>query len=229
MTLPLSPFTIRLLAVLLFVLAMAAPVRGQSNPGAARQGGFAGVTFVPQFNFDGVTFDGQTVYKEIDGEELAFLPRVEKQPLFRGILGYRARNASLEISYDRTSHDASFEDFPMATTFQAVNVDGRFFFLTSSRVQPYALVGGNYAFLRIKDSAVLGDEVGDVRFDGFGVNSEAGVAVFPVPRLGIHVGYAYRVLWFEKARSGVSDKLFELRPRFRETAGSLSITGTYVF
>lgn len=212
------------------VMLLAAPAWSQTAAaqGRAQTGGFFGATFVPQFNFDGKTFDGQTVYKEIDGEELVFLPKVEKQKMFRGILGYRARPGSLEISYDRTSHDAVFGDFPMRTTFQAINVDGRFYFLTSSPVQPYALVGGSYAFLRIKDGGVLGEQVGDARFDGSGVNTELGVAVFPVPRLGINVGYAYRMLWFEKVR-GVTDTLFELRPRFKETAGSLSVTGTYVF
>src|SRR5829696_467366 len=39
----------------------------------------AGVSFVPDFTFDGVTFDGRTVYKEVGGEELMILPRVDAQ------------------------------------------------------------------------------------------------------------------------------------------------------
>jgi hypothetical protein len=36
------------------------------------------------------------------------------------------------------------------------------------------------------------------------------------------------VLWFESVR-GVTDTLFELRPRFRETRGSIVFTGAYTF
>jgi hypothetical protein len=67
-----------------------------------------------------------------------------------------------------------------------------------------------------------------VRLRGYGVNTEAGVTIFPVPEFGIGVGYSYRVLWFDRG-TGVSDTLFELRPRFRETSGTVAITGTFVF
>ena len=50
-------------AVLLLVLAGASPVWSQSEQGFVKQGGFAGVSFVPNFTFDGVTFDGETIYK----------------------------------------------------------------------------------------------------------------------------------------------------------------------
>jgi hypothetical protein len=70
--------------------------------------------------------------------------------------------------------------------------------------------------------------VGDARFRGYGLNTEAGVTVFPTPQFGIGVGYTYRVVWFDRV-TGVSDTLFELRPRFRETSGSVAINGTFVF
>jgi len=224
----------RLFVPALLMLLFAAPAAAQVErpKGYAKEGGFVAVAIMPSFTFDGETFDGQTAYKEIGGEELFFLPKLDKQPLIRATLGYRARQASLEISYDRTQHQGSFVDEPLDATYQAINVDGRFFFLTSSRVQPHVVVGGSFPWLKIKDGSFNGNfdepEIGNVRLRGYGVNTEAGATIFPVPEFGIGVGYSYRVLWFDRG-TGVSDTLFELRPRFRETATSVVITGTFVF
>lgn len=214
----------------MLVLAVAAPVSAQlpDQSGAAKEGGFVGVTVMPAFTFDGETFDGQTYYQEIDGEELFFLPSLNERPLIRVILGYRAKSAAIEISYDRTQHDGTFMDVPLDATFQAVNVDGRYFFAPRSRVQPHVLVGGSFPWLNVEDGSVLGEDVGDARFKGYGLNTEAGVTFYPTRQLGIGVGYAYRVIWFDRA-SGATDRLGDLRPRFRETAGSIAITGTFTF
>ena len=223
------------LFVLPMLMAVTTPAIAQvaPQPGFAKLGGFAGVTVMPSFTFDGETFDGMTASQEIDGEERFFLPRLDTRPLVRAILGYRARQASLEISYERTQHDGTFFDVPLDATYQAVNVDGRVVFATAHRVQPHVLVGGSFPWLTVEDGSIddanlLEPEVGDARFKGYGLNTEAGVTVFPTPQLGISVGYAYRVIWFDRA-SGVSDTLGELRPRFRETSGSIAITGTFVF
>lgn len=222
---------VTLTAGALILLALAAPLHAQTTtrPAYPKVGGFAGVTFVPSFTFDGETFDGEAAYKQIDGEELVFLPRLDKQPLIRGILGYRARQASLELSYERTQHDGEFAgEFPMDATFQAFNVDARYFFLPTSRLQPHVLVGGSMPFLKIKNGGFLDPDSGDARFRGYGINTEAGVTVYPTQQLGIGAGYSYRVIWFDRV-TGVSDELYELRPRFRETSGTFAITGTFIF
>jgi hypothetical protein len=146
----------------------------------------------------------------------------------RFVLGYRARQASIEVSYDRTSHTGTFLDLGGKATFQALNVDGRYFFATRSRVQPYMLAGGTMPWFTVKDGSFLEPATGDAKFQGYGVNTEAGVAVYPHHQLGISVGYNYRVLWFDRA-TGVSDTLFDLRPRFRETSGSIIISTHVIF
>jgi len=221
--------SVRILVLSLMLLGVGTSAFSQpQQPGFAKEGGFVGAAFVPGFTFDGVTFDGETVYKEIDGEELVFLPRLDKRNLLRGILGYRARQVALEISYERTQHDGSFAEFPLDATYQAVNVDGRYYFVPASRIQPHVLVGGSFPWFTVKDGSFLDPDTGDARFRGYGLNTEAGVTVFPTPQLGIGVGYSYRVVWFDRV-TGVSDTLFELRPRFRETSGSVVITGTFTF
>jgi hypothetical protein len=164
----------------------------------------------------------------VDGEELALLPRLDKQPMMRLLLGYRYRQASFEISYERVRHHGTFVDFPVETTFQAVNANGRMFFLTGSRFQPHVLVGGSYPWLNVKEGSFLDPNVGDARWNGYGLNTEVGVTVYPHPRVGISAGYAYRMLWFDRM-TGVSDTLFYLRPRFRETSGGIVFAGLITF
>jgi len=214
--------------ILLVLMSVATPAWSQVQPGVAKEGGYVGVSVVPDFTFDGVTFDGQTGYREVDGDEVAILPRLDSRTMIRGILGYRGRQGAFEFSYDRTRHDGTFMDLPGEAIFQAVNVDGRFFFLTDTRFQPHVLVGGSFPWLTIKDGSFLGPDVGDARFKGYGVNTEAGVTVYPHSQVGVSVGYTYRVMWFDRV-TGVSDTLFELRPRFRETSRSIVITGLITF
>jgi hypothetical protein len=219
-----------LAAVPVLIVTFAAPALSQEQPhGYAKEGGYVGVTSVLGFTFDGETFDGETLYKEVDGEELMILPRLEKRNLIRGILGHRWEKGAFEVSYDRTKQSGTFlEEATVETTFQSVNFDGRFFLATHGPVQPHVLVGASIPWLRIKDGSFLDPVVGDARFRGYGVNTEAGVTVFPHPKVGVSVGYSYRIMWFDRA-SGASDTLFYLRPRFRETSGSLALSGFFTF
>lgn len=216
--------------VLVFALvASAAPAWSQEQPGFAKEGTFLGVAAQPGFTLDGVTFDGATLYKKIDGEELLLLPRLDKKAMLRGIVGVRSRRGSFEISYDQTKHNGSFADFSgIEATFHSVNFDERIYFLTRQRIQPYGLLGGSIPWLTIKDGSFLDPNIGDASFRGYGVNAEAGVTVFATPHVGVAAGYRYRSMWFDHA-SGVSKTSYQLRPRFRETSGSVIITGLFAF
>ena len=229
---------VRLAAITLLLSGTAVPAWSQEEefrlPGAAKEGGYVGMSFLPQFTLDGITFDGETAYKYEGGEELVFLPRVDTRKMFRGILGYRARRGAIEVSYERTKHIGSFFEFPLNATFQAVNVDGRVFFLPGSRVQPHLLLGGVYPMLNViegsflpKDQTFLEGDIGDARFNGYGINTEAGVTIYPVRELGISVGYGYRSLWFDRVR-GVSDKVGKLKPKFREASSSIVVTANFI-
>ena len=214
------------------VIISAVPAFSQTYAGRAKEGGYASFTLMPKFTFDVETFDGLTVYQEEDGEELGFLPKLDEQNLFKFALGHRWRQGALEVSYERSQHDGNFADaFELDTVFQAVNIDAKMFFLPDSIVQPYISAGGSYPWLNIKDGSAVNEsleEVGDARWRGWGVNAEAGVGIYPHSQFGILVGYAYKAIWFDRA-SGVSDRLFHLRPRFRETSNGLAITAAFTF
>ena len=221
----------RAVFALLFIGIVPAAAWSQEQ-GFAKLGGYAGGSLVPQFTLDGETFDGFTFYQEIDGDEIAILPKLDQQPMFRGILGYRYDRAAIEVSYERTSHNGAFGDGTGKATFQQVNVDARYFFLTHGRIQPYVLVGGGIPWLTIEDGSFLENEpergVGDGTFNGFALNSEVGVAVYPHPRIGIVLGYGYRPIWFHRV-TGVTDTRYDLRPRFRESSKGPVFTTLFTF
>ena len=66
------------------------------------------------------------------------------------------------------------------------------------------------------------------RWRGYGLNLEPGVTVFPHHRIGVGVGYLYRAIWFDRT-TGVSNRLFYLKPKFRETSSSLVLSGMVIF
>ena len=77
----------------------------------------------------------------------------ESFPLDAGLP--RTWQASIEVSYDRTAHHGTFVNLGGKATFQAVNVDGRYFFATRGRVQPHVLFGGNTPWFTVKDGSFL--------------------------------------------------------------------------
>lgn len=211
------------------LLALAPAVSAQETSGFEKNGIYVGASEVPDFNLDGVTFNGSTYYRSITGNnEVMILPKLEPKSTIRAIGGYRLTRGSFEVSYERTNHEGTFLGQTGQATFQALNFDERIYALTRRRVQPYGLLGLSLPRLTVKDGAAVGDQVGDGSFRGFGLNSEAGATVFPVPRVGVSVGYRYRLMWFDSAE-GVSRTTYDLRPRFRETAGSVSISATVTF
>lgn len=210
------------------LLTLAPAVTAQDTTSFAKNGIYVGASEVPNFNLDGVTFDGSSYYRSVTGNnEVLILPRLQPKSTIRAIGGFRLDRGSFEVSYERTNHVGTFLGLSGQATFQTLNFDERIYALTHRRIQPYGLLGLSLPRLTVKDGALLGDQVGDGSFHGFGLNSEAGVTVFPVPRVGVSAGYRYRVMWFDSAK-GVSTT-YELRPRFRETAGSVSLSLSFTF
>lgn len=208
---------------------LSAPVWAQEESGFAKNGGYVGISGILDFSFGGETFDGQTVYKQENGEEILILPKFDgAHNALRAVVGMRQGWGAFEVSYDRTKHNGTFLGYSGEGTFHALNFDYRVFLLNRSRIQPHLLLGGSIPWMTVKNGSFLDPNVGDGSFRGFGVNTEAGVTVYPLARVGISTGYRYRVMWFDSA-SGVTDTTYQLHPRFHETTGSVVITGTFTF
>ena len=228
---------VRTLALGLASLVLtAAPVFAQNPPpkppGFAKVGMYVGVAGLPNFSLDGVTFDGNTLYREIGGPEVAILPKLDTGPMFRIVAGFRAKPAALELSYERREHAASFLDIPGTAAFNAFNIDAKIFFLTERRIQPHVVAGFAFPWLIVHDGSFSNDtetaEVDDASFTGPAANLEAGVTVFATPRIGFSAGYHFRYIWFTNYR-GVGEKEFKLVPWFGERTNSAIVMGFFTF
>jgi opacity protein-like surface antigen len=210
------------------LLAFASPAASQEQPGFAKNGIYVGASGVPDFTLDGVTFDGSSYYQKIGGEEIMILPRLEPKSTARLVGGVRSSRGAFEVGYEQTQHVGTFMGLSGQATFHALNFDERIFMLTRGRIQPYGLLGLSIPWLTVKDGSFLDPDVADASFRGFGVNMEPGVTVYAHPRVGVSVGYRHRIMWFDSA-SGVSRTSYKLRPRFRETSGSVAISAFFTF
>ena len=217
-------------AVFILLAGALSPVFGQTapSPGFARERMYLGFSVLPDFTLDGVTFDGSTGYIEEGGTETFILPQLDSRAMPKFVAGFRARQFALEISYERARHDGTFLGATGQAAFNVVNVDGKFFFNTRSRFQPHVLAGLAFPWLTVYDGSYEGALVGDGRFKGQGLNIEGGITIFATSAFGVSAGYAYRVLWFNRA-TGVTDTTYRLRPRFRETSSGPIIMGFYTF
>lgn len=223
----------RSLAVALLLAGAASPAWSQEvRPPFDIEGGYVGFAGLINFNLDGKTFDGETWYKEVDGEELGILPRLQSRHLPKFVFGFRTAKGALEFSYERGRHDATFLDTSVGAVFNCVNVDGRFFFMKHQRFQPHLVLGVAFPWLTIDDGSASSDqpdaEIGDARWRGPALNTELGMTVFATPQAGISIGYTYRWMYFNRA-TGVSGRVFELHPAFRETSGNVVVMGFYTF
>jgi hypothetical protein len=96
----------------LVLLSVAAPAWCQERSGFAKEGPYVGVSTQPVFTLDGVTFDGQTYYKEIDGDEIIILPKLDRKNMVRPVGGFRSKWGAFELSYDQTKHAGTFAGIP---------------------------------------------------------------------------------------------------------------------
>jgi hypothetical protein len=224
---PLSSARVVLLCLL--VIAVGEPAAGQERTvGFAREGIYVGIAPQVDATLDGVSFDGLTLYERIGGTEVAILPKLDEQTTIRALVGFRARPLALEFSFERARHGGTFDDIPVTSVLTAFNVDSRFFFRTTQRVQPHLVLGISIPLLRVEDGSFDDPLLGDARWRGTGLNTEVGVTVLATPRLGLSVGYVYRPIWFTTVR-GVHDEPLELLPKFRESSAHPSVMAFWTF
>ncbi len=222
------PSAVRVSTLTLLLLSVAAFARAQDRPGFAHEGVYVGIAPRVNSTFDGVTFDGLTLYERIGGTEVAILPRLDRQTTLRALVGFRSRPLALEFGFERARHGGTFDDLPVRSTLTAFNVDGRFFFRTAERVQPHLVLGIAIPLLRVEDGSFDDPLLGDARWRGTGLNTEVGVTVFLNRRLGVSAGYVYRPIWFTTVR-GVHEEPLELLPKFRESSAHPTVMAFWTF
>jgi len=68
---------VRVVSVPVFLVMMAAPTWAQETTGFAKNGGYVGMSGILDFSFGGDTFDGESIYKKVNGEEILILPKFD--------------------------------------------------------------------------------------------------------------------------------------------------------
>ncbi len=151
----------------------------------------------------------QTIGGEFDGETILYgWEQVIAVPKIRGGLGYgivfggRSSHFGVEFAYLRSQHDASWLDSETNADYNAVNVDGKIYLLAATSLQMHLSAGVGFMWLNVDDAAIYHGEIGDPRFQGFGINVGGGALCYVSRRVGFGVNAAYRKLSFGEVAGG---------------------------
>ena len=218
-------------AVVLVIASAALPARAQEpvstgRAGYAKTGGLIRVAGLFDAAITGSQLDGAHYFT--DGDQLLLLPYLHQTSGVEVSVGFRNERGAFEAGFERTRHRASFDIASGDATFNAVNLDGKAFFATRRRVQPYGLLGLALTWLTVPDGAISRTDTGDATFIGPGINTGAGVSVFLNRRVAVQIGYAYRFLWFARA-SGIDSGAEDLDPAVRASSGHIVVGTTVIF
>ncbi len=162
------------------------------------------------YNTIGGDFNGDTVL--VGSSDIILVPSIEGGYGFGITLGVTSGQVAGEMSYLRTTHDASFQGLKGDVVYNMVNLDGKYYFLAHERAQPYLLLGLSFPWLTIIDgSATLTapPSVGDATFTGIGLNLGTGIAYYLNPRVSINAGINYRLVWYTRAGGVVEEEKLE--------------------
>ena len=175
----------------------------------AKTGFYVGLT-IPQNTFK-TNFDGKIVQK---GQDEVFLPKVGGKYGFGILLGSRynlleslgldysdVKEGATEISYIRSTHNASQQGNQGEAVFNMLSLDLKMFFLPKARFQPYIVAGLGYSWLSLKgaSSATAFENSAaesEAKFSGLGFNGGLGLMFYFSPQVSVSGGFAWRVMYY---------------------------------
>jgi hypothetical protein len=215
---------VSLVAVLCFLAVQ--PAAAQSTT-YAKEGVYVGALLWPATTIEGNDFDGDHIL--FDANQVILIPRLNSAEGLGFVFGGRFRSGGVEIGYLRATHRASFGSARGTSRSHVVNVDGRYYFASGTRIQPNLSGGLAIPWLITEEGSASPTDVGDATILGVGVNVGGGLAVYVHPRVAISGGYNYRLMVFPRAK-GVSGSFQdiddEVEPRAKGANLTLSVTFT---
>ena len=171
-----------------------------------------GASVEGDFNGDSVLLDDPpTLLDDV------FIDNIDTGVGFGFGLGYRLGDFAFELSYQRTYHDHSFLGVDQAgdAVLNVMAFDFKWYFLTDTPLQPFAMVGALYPWLEVDGASVNATDatVGDATFRGLGLSVGGGVNFYITPRIALVGAAGYRYMFFNDVKShtdgtvGVTDNL----------------------
>ena len=178
---------------------------------------YAGLAF-SYVNVSGNKFDGNHVL--MPQTDYVPIPKLEAAKGFGVVLGFRGENIGIELSYYYHRHNATLIDPTLQSITEKVgnhnlNIDFKGHFWPGSRLEGYYQAGLVICFITM-DKAIFGnvnDELkilGDVTFQGAGLDFGLGLDFWLIPELGVTAGVFYRRLFFTTLKESFYDSSAEM-------------------
>lgn len=128
-----------------------------------------------------------------DGFQVFFVPEVGDSWGFGGLVGFRMPRIAQELSYTRSSHVGMWNDsIEMQSLQQTVAWDFRFYPLRLGPLEPFALLGMSFLWLKVFDGVTDGSSSVDALYHGFGWDLGGGVSIGISASLSLVVQGVYR-------------------------------------
>ena len=168
-----------------------------------KQGPYVGVSLIQNYmsgDFDGTGF----VFVPGAGNDpnLAIdVPHLDDGLGFGVVLGWRQRNRSWELGYQRTIHDttSAFVEFgDSQAAFNVIDLNLKLDVFARNKLRPYVLIGAGIPWITIEDGQIDIDNAiyHDGTYAGVCLNGGAGLAYYIKPQWAVTGGVLYRYNWF---------------------------------
>lgn len=202
MRLPYVAFVPLLLAAMLLVFPE--PVRAQdAESGFAENGPYIGFTFSHNNRIEGTDFDGRHFLR--DADEVLLIPSLNDARSLGVVFGGRSGPLGGEVRFSRSKHGGEFLGAVGSVVYNVIDLELRIHMLSRKRVQPVTAAGISIPWVVAEEASAAASAFGDARYRGVGLNAGAGVAFYPIRRLGFTTIMTYRFLTFDSA-TGASGK-----------------------
>lgn len=154
----------------------------------------------------GGDFDGDTGL--MGATDTIFVPDADDGTGFGLAVGRRWDRYALELAFTHTQHDGSIP--PPATggdvSYDVLELNGRYFFRTGKRLQPFLLGGLGFALATLEDASTDGANVGDADLSGLQLSLGAGLEHYLSDRWSLGLRACYRYAFFDTAEGVAGDE-----------------------
>lgn len=146
----------------------------------------------------GGDFDGDTLL--VGSTDSIVIPDADSGLGFGLAFGHRWRRHALELAFTQTQHDGSI---PAATggdiTYNALDLDWRYFFRPDERFQPFVQAGFGFALATLEDASSGASGVGDADLSGLELGLGGGAEYYLSERWSLGLRALYRQAFFDTA------------------------------
>jgi hypothetical protein len=194
-------------SILMMWLTPTSPAQAQT--GFAKTGAYIGFLASPGATFEGTSFDGDHFL--YDTEQIVLIPRVSSGDGLGLVFGGRSDTSGGEVTYVQAEHRASFAGLRGVAKSRIVTIDGKRFFISKKRVQPYITGGTVIPWLTVEKGAASMTEETDATFVGVGFHGGGGVTGYLHRRIAISAGYTYRFVFFPRVK-GTTGSFVDIDP-----------------